>query len=468
MKYTFSEFRGAIGLAGLFALIGSSPLFAEHPASRLTERLDSGRTFALPGTVHPLLASAVDEGEVEPPLVLPRIILYFKKTEAQQADLDRLLEAQQDRSSPQYHQWLTPEQFADRFGLSESDLAQITAWLRQLGFTAVEPARGRTFVAMTGTASQVRLAFKTSIRRYRVQGELHYANSSDPLLPRALEGVVGDITGLNDFYPRPAYTLPQNGSHYIAPGDFAVIYDVQPLYDAGIDGTGQTIAIVGASDIQVSNIEAFQAASGLPVKDPQIIAFGPDPGINAGAQTEAYLDIEWAGAVARGATIVYVDSQSIDTSWTYAIDQNVGQVISVSYGSCEPYAKVATNALFQQANAQGITVVAASGDNGAAACDGNPPASQGLVVLFPASSPNVTGVGGTSFNESGQDYWSASNGSNGDSALSYIPEVAWFLSGGGVSAVFAKPSWQQGAGVPADGFRDVPDLALFAGYPNFT
>jgi len=493
MKYKFAEMSSrAIVLAGVSAFIGSLPLFAAPPFSRLSERLDSGRTFALPGTIEPRLRSAVDEGEVEPSLVLPRIALHFKMTDAQQADLDRLLQAQQDPSSPQYHQWLTPEQFAGRFGLSESDMEQITAWLRQLGFSDIQPARSRTFVEMDGTASQVRLAFGTSIRHYRVNGRLHYANSSDPVLPRALEGLVSGIRGLSDFRPRPhgvrrssqpMFTSNLSGNHFMAPGDFAAIYDVQPLYNSGIDGTGQKIAIAGQTDIKVSDIQAFQTASGLPVKDPQIILDGSDPGTTAGDETEADLDIEWAGAVARGATIVFVNSQDAITSAIYAIDQNVAQVLSISYGGCEaetPSSQMlALNAVFQQANAQGITVVAASGDQGAADCDvpatanGNPPksASKGLAVDFPGSSPYVTSAGGTEFNENGQTYWSATNNSNAGSALSYIPEIAWndtttdgFLSasGGGVSTLFAKPSWQKGTGVPADSFRDVPDIALSA------
>jgi hypothetical protein len=482
--------RRTILLAGLFALIGSLPLLAGPPASRLGERLESGRTFALAGSTQRLLASAVDEGEVEGALALPRITMHFKMTDAQQADLDRLVQAQQNPSSPQYHKWLTPEQFAERFGLSQSDLDQITGWLRRMGFTGIRPARGRAFVEMDGTASQVRAAFGTAVHRYRVNGALHYANVKDPLLPAALEGVVSGIWGLNDFRPRsnavrssirPDFTSSLSGNHYLAPGDIAIIYDVQPLYDAGIDGTGQSIAIAGASDIQLSDIEAFQAASGLPIKYPQIILDGPDPG-NYNDETEADLDIEWAGAVARGATIIYVNSTEAFTSAEYAIDQNIAPILSISYDTCESVAYsdyiMTMNSVLKQANAQGMTVVAASGDWGAADCDQQasgstqPPtsASHGLAVGFPASSPYVTGAGGTEFQDTELN-WSASNNSNGGSALGYIPEMAWndttiegalWASGGGASTLFAKPSWQTGAGVPADGARDVPDIAFSA------
>ncbi len=491
MKYKLLPIPGwAILLAALFTFTGNLPLFAAPPISRLSERLDSGRTFALPGTIEPRLASAVDEGEVEPSLLLPRITLHFKMTDAQQADLDQLSQAQQDPSSPQYHQWLTPEQFAGRFGLSENDLQQITAWLQQVGFSDIRPARSRTFVDMAGTASQVQLAFGTSIRHYRLNGKLHYANASDPVLPRALIGVVSAIRGLSDFHPRshavrtssqPRFTSSISGNHFMAPGDFAVIYNVQPLYNAGIDGTGQKIAIAGQTDIKVSDIEAFQKASGLPIKDPQTILDGADPGTVSGDETEADLDIEWSGAVARGATIIFVNSKDALNSAIYAIDQNVAPVLSISYGLCEtgtPGAQlIAISSIFQQANTQGITVVAASGDQGAADCDvpataTAPPtksASKGLAVDFPASSPYVTGAGGTEFNENGQTYWSTTNNGNAGSALSYIAEIAWndtttdgilASSGGGASIRFVKPIWQRGLGVPADGFRDVPDIAL--------
>jgi subtilase family serine protease len=468
----------AVVLGALVAFIPGLPLLAAPAASRLSEQLASGRKFTLQGNMHPLLASAVDEGEADPSLLLPRITLHFKMTDAQETELDRLLQAQQDPSSPEYHHWLTPEQFADRFGMSESDLAQIMGWLTQLGFSDIQAARSRTFVAMAGTASQVRLAFETPIRRYRVNGTLHYANSSDPVLPRALEGMVSGIRGLSNFHPRPRgirsnarprFTSNLSGDHFIAPGDFAIIYDVQPLYNAGINGTGQKIAIAGQTDIKVSDIEAFQIASGLPVKDPQIILDGSDPGTITDDETEADLDVEWAGAVARGATIVFVNSQDVFTSALYAIDHNVAQVLSISYGACEaqtPSAQIASmNSAFRQANAQGTTVVAASGDQGAADCDvsatasGPPPssASQGLGVDFPASSPYVTAAGGTEFNENGKTYWSASNNSNAGSALSYIPEIGWndtstdgvlSGSGGGVSAVFPKPSGKRERACP--------------------
>ena len=492
-------------LAGLLAAATS---LAAGPPSRIQAEIQNRQTFRLTGNVHPVIASAQDQGEVAESLALPRITMHFKMTAAQQADLDRLLQAQQDPSSPQFRQWLTPEEYADRFGLSTADLGRVTAWLERMGFSNVQAARGRTFVTMSGVAAVVRYAFQTPIHHYLVNGTRHYANASEPALPVELEGMVAGIRGLSDFHPRaharpkPRYTSSITGNHFVAPGDFATVYNLQPLYSSGIDGTGQSIAVVGqtgqtgqmdfttnppsAAYVQASDMEAFQAASGLPIKDPTFISDGFNPQASSGDEQESALDLEWAGAVARGATIIYVNSPDAFTSAQYAVDNNVAPIISLTYGLCEdaskqglPLSQVnSMNAVFQQANVQGITVVVASGDVGAADCEfSNSPtiASNGLGVDFPASSPYVTGMGGTEFNEGTGTYWSASNGTNSGSALSYIPEMVWndtanpdntgaFISatGGGVSVIFAKPSWQQGAGVPNDGFRDVPDVSLDA------
>ncbi len=476
----------AIALAGMFAST-SLLLSAVPPASRIRASLENGRTVKVSGNVSPRVASAVDAGEAAA-LQLPRITIHFGMTEAQQLDLESLLRAQQDPANPQYHQWLTPEQIADRFGLSQGDLTQIALWLSRKGFTDVKPARSRMFITMAGTAANVSAAFGTRIHTYRVGGETHYANVTDPEVPEALEGIVAGFRGLNDFRlkphgirahaaNRPRFTSSISGNHFLAPGDFAVIYDVQRLYDSGTNGSGQKLAVVGQTDIQLSDIEAFQSASGLPIKDPQVVLDGMDPGSSPGDEVESDLDLEWSGAVARGATIIFVNSMDVFTSATYAIDQNLAPVLSISYGLCEsenpPATITAMNTVFQQGNAQGITIVAASGDTGAADCDEKEASSAGLglAVDFPASSPYVIGAGGTEFNENGVKFWRPNDIANGDSALSYIPELAWndtyldgglSASGGGASILFSKPYWQQGPGVPSDGVRDVPDVALSA------
>jgi hypothetical protein len=277
----------------------------------------------------------------------------------------------------------------------------------------------------------------------------------------------------------PDFTSSISGNHYLTPADFATIYDLGGLYAAGFDGTGQKIAVMGQSNIQVSDIRAFRAAAGLPAKDPQVVIVpgSSDPGIVNGDVEEASLDLEWTGAVGRNAQVIFVTSKNgVLDSLQYTISQNLAPVISISYGACEssftPQETSAIATLAQQANAQGMTIVASSGDSGAADCD-NPPAkiaTHGLAVDLPASLPYVTAVGGSEFHEVGTS-WSTTNASNNSSALSYIPEITWndtaasgtlSAGGGGRSNYFSKPSWQTGAGVPSDGARDLPDISLNA------
>jgi len=430
-----------------------------------------------------MLALAQDQGEVSSTQALPRISIHFAMSSQQREDLESLLRQQQSPDSPLFHRFLTPEEYADRFGLSNDDLAKITNWLQGEGFSDVEVARSRTFVSFAGNAGLVQTAFHTSIHRYSLNGETHYANTSDPSLPEALEGAVQSVRGLHNFRMRPhgvrklqpRFSSSISGNHFIAPDDFATIYNVKPLYQSGIDGTGVKIAVVGQSDIQLSDIRAFRTAAGLPPNDPTIVLTGTDPGIlsSSGDEGESDLDVEWAGAIAKNATIVFVTSTNVDTSITYAIDNNVAPVLSISYGLCEAQTGRAESnteaSLYQQANAQGITVLASAGDSGAADCDTSSPARRGLAVDVPSSLPYVTGIGGTTFNEGSESYWNSTNNGLSGSAISYIPEVVWndatsagtlSAGGGGASIYHAKPSWQIGTGMPNDGARDVPDLLL--------
>jgi len=424
---------------------------------------------------------------------MQRITMVFKPGAEQETDLNGLLEEQQDPLSPNYHTWLTPEEFADRFGLSPDDVDEIVMWLHSHGFTVDEVGRTRRWVSFTGRAEQVESAFQTRIHEYSVDGETFYANSTDPAVPAALANVILGFRSLNNFRmkprpnlrrvdttARPQFTANATGYHYLTPADFATIYNLGPLYAAGFDGAGQKIAIMGQTDIQLNDIRAFRSASGLPSSDPQVV-FVPgssNPGIISADVSEASLDIEWAGAIARNAQIVFVvSSNGVFDSLQYAIDQNLAPVISISYGSCEQ--NFSSNqisllaALAQQANAQGITIVAASGDTGAADCDTprSTIATRGLAVDIPASLPSVTGLGGTEFREANNTSWSPVNDSSYGSAFSYIPEIAWndtaaagvlTAGGGGRSIHFSKPAWQVAAGVPNDNARYVPDISLSA------
>ena len=461
-----------------FLLFLTSIVWAAAP-NRIRGVVDARRPHAIPGNIHPLAQPRFDRGPVDPGLRLQHVLLLMKPSAGQQASLDQLLMDQQNPSSPLFHRWLTPEEFGSRFGLSPADHSKVVAWLASAGLTVDESGRSRNWVAFSGTASQIGRALHTGFRRYEADGETHFANSSAPSVPEALADVAGGFLGLNDFHPKPgavraAPRYNSGSAHYLVPEDFATIYDLAPLYQAGIDGTGQSIAVVGQSDIVLSDIRAFRSKYKLPANDPKLLNYGGgDPGLNS-AQLEANLDLEWAGAAAPGATIFYVYGPNAFTALVSAVNLNNSQIVSVSYSTCEVNASIPYyQFIAQQANAQGITILAGSGDAGAAACDtqgSEPLATRGLSVNFPAVLPEVTGVGGTQFVEGSGTYWAAANDANSGSALSYIPEAAWNESattglaaaGGGASRLYAKPIWQSGPGVPADKARDVPDVSLSA------
>lgn len=463
-------------------------LAAGITAPRIRGEIKDSETFRLAGNTKPLPALAKDEGRITGSQPLPVLTLRLRMTDQQKQDLDTLLKQQQTPGAAQFHKFLTPEEFGNRFGANAEDLTKIVNWLQRQGFTGVEVARSRTFIRFQGTAAIVENSFQTPIHRYVLNGETHYANASDPMLPSAVSGIVEHIHGLNDFRKRPLgiyrrtawFTSGISGNHYIAPADLATIYDLNPLYQSGFDGTGVKIAVAGQSDVLMTDISAFRAAAGLSVNNPTVIVVGTDPGRtpNGPDEQESDLDLEWSGAVARNAAILFITSTNVDDAISYAIDNNVAPVLSTSYGLCEQELshteELSDESLYQQANAEGITVTSASGDAGAADCDTQYPANQGLAVDEPASLPYVTGVGGTTLNEGSGTYWNATNGASGGSAISYIPEVVWNdsspaagldASGGGESKFFAKPAWQTGTGVPNNAFRNVPDIA-FAASPN--
>ena len=493
------------------AIIVIASLSSAQDAHRLRifRPVDNRSVVRLQGTMHPRAHAELDQGPVLATLPLQHMTLVFSRTAAQQADLDRLLAEQQDRSSPNYHKWLTPEEYGKRFGLASLDVSVIAAWLQAQGFTVDEVARSRTWIAFSGIAAQVEAAFHTSIHNFVVDGQTHYAPSAELSVPGGLSDVVAAISGLHDFRPRvhsrarrvnPRLTSSLSGNHYLAPGDFGTIYNLPDYADGvftpGNDGTGQTIGIVGQTTLTTSGSytdnDTFRSVSKLPAANFTATLAGATPSFSSPDAEEANLDIQWSGAVAPNAAIIFAYStNALTTSLQYLVNQNVASVISISYGDCEANFLsgdlTTVEGYLAQANAQGQTVTAAAGDVGAADCDGtaqNPVsiATHGLAVDYPASSVYVTAMGGTEFTGDNAanvtnnaaaitQYWNGSSDPNdaSASAFSYIPEVAWndiaaaaanVATGGGVSKQFTKPAWQTGNGVPLDGQRDVPDLAL--------
>jgi uncharacterized protein (TIGR03437 family) len=461
------------------AAIFCTGILMAAPPSRITKPLDTSRSAVVPGRVHHLAQPQFDRGAADPAQKLNYMVLLVKPSAAQQTDLDALLIDQQNPASRSFRDWLTPELFGSRFGLNSSDQSKVVGWLTSEGFAVDHLARSANWVAFSGTAAQVTNALHTPIHQFQVNGEMHFANTTPPSVPEALSDVVAGFMGLNDFHPQPNVKAASpafnssSGAHYLAPADFATIYDVAPLYAAQTTGTGQSIVVVGESDVLVNDLTSFRSRYGLPTSSTRMILYGTDPGFN-GAQLEGNLDIEWSGAIAPGATIYYVYGQDAFEAALVAVEGNYAPVVSISYSSCEIDDDPASlRAFAQQGNAQGITFLAAAGDSGAAGCDAQgsaPFATEGEYVNYPAVLPEVTGIGGTQFVEGNVNFWTATNSSTFGSAMSYIPEAIWNQTdtfglgagGGGASLYIAKPSWQSGLGVPTDGVRDVPDLSVNA------
>jgi len=511
---------------GLAVALSPVPAAAQgRIPNRINTAVSSSRMVAIPGSVHPRALQATDLGPLAGDTQLPGMSLHFTLSAEQQAAINQLLADQQDPASPRYHQWLTPQQYAAQFGLSSSDIAKVTAWLTGQGFTVTGVANGGDFITFSGSVAQVQTAFATSIHSLALNGETHFANVTSISVPSAFAGVVGAVSGLHDFrlkprvhtsFVKPNFTSSVSGSHFIAPGDVYTIYDMNPLLSStSLPGANETIAVTGQVDISLYDVNTFRADSGLNVNPPTVqvvpsaVYGGCDPGTPTSYNSacvgkypptssdlaESSIDVEWSGAMAPYATVLFVTSQNVFLSMQYAIDVNVAPIITTSYGNCEA-AWGSTdlnteNQLFQRANTQGQTILAAAGDSGATDCDSNSEASatEGLAVDFPASSPSVTALGGTQFSGdvaatgSGStwgatQYWKGTSGSDViGSAISYIPEAVWNDAsagyfgggGGGVSSFFTKPAWQVETGasgmtslVPADGARDVPDLSLNA------
>jgi subtilase family serine protease len=475
-------------LVPALALLGSASFAHPAPQTRINRAVSDSDRAPVNETIPLRARRATDMGEAPAGRMLSSVSLHFNMTPAQQADLNQLLIDQQNPASPHYHQWLTPEQFGARFGLSTSDLATVKSWLSSRGLTIGAVAPSLNYITVSGTVAQIENAFGTSIHSFSENGQSHISNTTDPTLPSVIAGVVGDISGLNDFKlrsraaVRPQFTSSISGGHFMAPGDLFTIYDTNPLIQSGIKGDGITVAVMGQTDISTVDVDAFRSASGLPVCTSSNFTIklipGPDPGTVSGDVDEAQLDVEWANAAAPNSNILYVNSgtnNGVMDSLIYTITNRLAPIISISYGACEVawgQSNLNTfNQYFQQANAQGTTIVGPAGDSGATDCDYQlATATQGLAVDFPASSPFVTAAGGTMFNEGSGTYWSGTNNNYSGSALGYIPETVWNESnstglastGGGVSSYFSKPAWQVGTGVPADLSRDIPDISLNA------
>lgn len=499
-------------------LLVSAPVFAQQP--RIAQAIDPNSVATLRGSINPRLAHATNLGPLDPGTPIDGVTLFFQPSAEQKAELDALVQAQQTPGSPLYHAWITPAEYAARFGMSEADLAQVESWLNSQGFNVERVAPSRNSLTVSGTIGEVEAAFGTQVNRYQYQGETHFANATELQIPAALVGILQSVRNLNDFRPKPQvhvpvtpqFTAKTSNQHNLTPKDVATIYDINAAYNAGYTGSGQTIVVVGQSDISKSDIEAFETAAGLTVKDPNMILVtgSGTSTVVAGDEAESDLDIEYAGAIARGATIDFVytgnsGNDNVYDSLTTAVQDRLGSVISMSYGTCETLLDTSSfdslDGIVEQGASQGQSILAAAGDTGSTACYdlGAPSGSsnglttaqqEALAVNYPASSAYATGIGGTEFPSadvaaSNSTYWEQSSGSDVvSSALSYIPEQVWnddsaaigqqygaqyalSAGGGGTSTFTARPSWQTGVpGIASGSKRLVPDVSLDASADN--
>ncbi len=510
---------------GALMLAVCAPSAAAQATDRLLAPVNPREVVALGGHRPAWAGPQTDVGAVPADLRLQHLTLLLARPPQVQQAFEQFLENQQNPASSDYHHWLTSIEVGERFGVSLHEVATITQWLQSQNLQVDSVSASRVRINFSGSASAVGNAFGAEMHYFAVNGEKRISITAEPQIPAALAPVIQSVHGLYTLINRPMHKMseqlgritrsPSGGptpqftlsptSHVIVPGDFAVIYDVNPAYNAGVFGFGQTIAIIGRSRVNNADIENFQALTLLPIQDPVTIippggldpgpaqtappAFGISP---SGDQGEATLDVTRSGSIAPGATVALVISASsattdgVDTATQYAVDATPvpAQIMSISFGSCEANAGAGVvhfyDSLFSQGAAEGISIFVSSGDSAAAGCDlafQAPPASgqiQSPNVI--CSSSYATCVGGTEFADfaSPSTYWSSTNGADFTSALSYIPEGAWNEpgttapfqvagTGGGVSSVIPTPPWQTGTGVPAArAGRYTPDVAFSA------
>jgi subtilase family serine protease len=528
----FAQLVAALPLAGVGLLGLGSPLSAGAQAiPRITSQVENSALVSLPNSVHPWARAQFDRGPA-PANMSGRMVLVLKRSPEQEAALQTLLAAQQDPHSPNYHKWLTPEDFGKRFGVADADLQTVSGYLSAQGMSVGRVYGNHMAIEVSATAGQIKSTFQTEIHTYSVAGKTFYANNSNPKIPSALHSVVSGFAALNNFRAaggsgagaqgtldrgthtiKPLYTTgtSPNFTYGISPGDLDVIYDIPAATAQGNGGQNVNVGVIGDSDINVSYVNNYRSIFGLSANPPVVVVDGNDPGVNDDAYI-AYKQIELVGAVAPNATIYYYTSATtdydtgLDFALIRAVTDNHIQVLVLGFQSCET-ALGATgmflvNQVTEEAAAQGMTVVAASGDTGAAGCEvpgtvGK--ATTGYAVNGYASSPYVTAVGGTDFFYStltpATTYWNNTNSGTPSytSAKSYIPEQVWndsyapggtgtsnsvngtsveLSSGGGpstagsdgVSVAQKIPSYQAGKinGISSTA-RVIPDISFFAG-----
>ena len=329
------------------------------PKPLIVEKVNESQLVKLGGNTPPAAIAQNDRGRVSGAMPMTDLILVLRRSPEQQAAFDAFVESQYDATSPNYHHWLAPEEVGEKFGPAPADIGTLSSWLSSHGFSVDGVSKDRMTIRFSGSAAQVEETFHTEIHNLLVKGEQHISNMTDPQIPMALEPVVLGPKALHNFTPRPLHRLgakamlnretgtwqriqsgPEEGIEGIRSarvrvrtwalariGTSAYLIEdltpsilpplhVLPLWTAGspIDGTGQTIAIAGTSNINLADVASFRNIFGLPATTPTVTYTGtgtaPAPCIGSSGyctlddQTENALDVEWSGAVAKGANLI--------------------------------------------------------------------------------------------------------------------------------------------------------------------
>jgi len=289
---------GVLTLVLLFATNALAQQALRQPL--INQPVMESQLTTLRGNTHPLARPQFDIGAAAPDLPLQRMLLVLKRSPQQDAALQKLLDDQQDKASPNYHKWLTPDEFGVQFGAADQDVQQVSGWLQSHGLQVNRITHGRTVIEFSGTEAQVEDAMHTSIHKYLVNGEEHWANTSEPQIPAALAPAVAGVWSLHDFRKKPRVHISRltlrtkytpgvrpdttfnNGTlHALSPADYATIYNINPVYANSAYGQNVTIGVVGRSNLFNGGQDIFNFEG---IFDPlccggvQIVLDGTDPG----------------------------------------------------------------------------------------------------------------------------------------------------------------------------------------------
>src|SRR5215471_4028491 len=446
---------------GLTSVLLGAILFAVVPGAAAQ---GNAATLAGSRNVRPEARPENDRGRVMDSVSLQHMLLQLKRSPQKEEALQQFIRELQTQGSPNYHRWLTAQEFGARFGVNQPDLEAVTAWLQSQGFRVNVVYPNGMVIDFSGTAGQVRKAFQTEIHHLSVQGQMHIANMGEPRIPAALAPMVAGVVSLHDFRPHPMHRMRKprpeftvgglfGDSYALVPVDLATIYNLNPLFSSGISGQGQSIVLIEDTDVfSAADWTTFRSTLGLSgYSSASFASLHPapsggmnnclPPGVIAPNDAEAILDAEWASAAAPSAAIQMVACADTATTFGGLIAfQNLinssapPSIVSISYGQCEAVNGEAANAAYssayQQAVAEGVSVFVAAGDSGAAGCDnGALVATHGIGVNAFASTPYNVAVGGTDFSDtfSGTNlsYWNSTNTPTFGSAISYVPEIPW-------------------------------------------